>query len=59
MSAAFNEAYSQEKKECRSMTSDSVLRHSFLRKLKKKVVFGIAVTTGLLMFFGTLLLILP
>ena len=35
MSAAFNEAYSQEKKECRSMTSDSVLRHSFLCKLKK------------------------
>ncbi len=59
MSAAFNEAYIQEKKESRSLASDSVLRHCFFRKLKKKVMLGIAVTTGLLMFFGTLLLILP
>lgn len=59
MSAAFNEAYSQEKKESRSVASNPVLRHFFLRKLQRKVALGIAVATGLLMLFGTLLLLLP
>ena len=58
-STAFTEAYFQERKQCRAIASDSVLHHSFKRALKKKIVYGIMVSSALLFIFGGLLLLLP
>ena len=56
---AFTEAYFQERKETRKVASNSVLRHFRMRKLKRKVVYGILISAILLTVFGTLLLVLP
>ncbi len=58
-STAFTEAYFQERKECRAIASEAVMHHSFKRALKKKLLYGIMISSALLFIFGGLLLILP